>query len=157
MNTNLNRRKSKESKKYTQLTFYPIQAILYNYCPYGSVIWRFVQRRQVKLPKGNTNCWGWTYSHITLIQGQQFFYYTELLQLQLHWQQWPHHRVILPTRVILQGNLIEYYPASEICLPKRCQRVILLVRVILQGNMTEYYPARDTLSTNESSNIAYEY
>ena len=27
----------------------------------------------------------------------------------------------------------------------------------IQGNMTEYYPARDMLSTNEISNIAYDY
>ena len=32
-----------------------------------------------------------------------------------------------------------------------------LARVMLQGNMTEYYPTHDMLATNEISNIAYEY
>ena len=34
---------------------------------------------------------------------------------------------------------------------------ILPVRVILQGDIAEYYPASDMLSTNETSNIAYGY
>ena len=56
--------------------------------------------------------------------------------------------VTLHARVILQGNLIGYYPACEMRLPKWHQRVILLARVILHGYMTEYYYARDMLSTN---------
>ena len=35
--------------------------------------------------------------------------------------------------------------------------LVLLEKVILQGNMTEYYPACDILSTTEISNIAHEY
>ena len=72
-------------------------------------------------------------------------------------QQWRHQKVISNGRVILQVNLIEYYPACEMLLPKWHQMVISLKRVILQGNMTEYYHASDMLLTNEISNIAYEY
>ena len=50
-------------------------------------------------------------------------------------------------------NLKYYCPA----LTEVSQRVTLLAKVIIQGNMTEYYPARDMLSTNDISNIAYEY
>ena len=60
-------------------------------------------------------------------------------------------------RVILQGTLIDYYPADKMRLLKWRQRVILLARVILLGNMTEYYAARNMLSTNVISSIAYEY
>ena len=108
------------------------------------------------LPEGNINCRGWTNRDSSLVQGQHLFSYTDFLQPQLHWQQCRHQRLILRVRVILQGNLIEYYPAHEMRLPKWRQRVILLARAILQG-IAEFYPARDMLSTNEISNIVYEY
>ena len=41
--------------------------------------------------------------------------------------------------------------------PKWRQMIIFLASLIYQGYMTEYYPARDMLSTNEISNIVYEY
>ena len=44
--------------------------------------------------------------------------------------------------------LIAVLSPCEMCLPK-CRQ-----RVILQGNMTEYYSAHDMLSTNEISNTA---
>ena len=88
--------------------------ILYNYCPCARVIWWFVHTMQVLLPEGMpegiSNWRGLSNLHITLVQEQQLFYYTEFLQLRLHWQQWCHQRVIVPARVIWQGNLIEYYP-----------------------------------------------
>ena len=39
----------------------------------------------------------------------------------------------------------------------KVNKIILLARVLLQDDIIEYYPAGDMLSTNEISNIAYEY
>ena len=38
-----------------------------------------------------------------------------------------------------------------------CEVLHVLATIILQGNDAEYYSPRDMLSTNEISNIAYEY
>ena len=52
--------------------------IWYNYCPCVRITWGFVHPRQVILPEGNITCRGWTNRHVTLTQGQQLFYYTDL-------------------------------------------------------------------------------
>ena len=110
------------------------------------------------MSKGNINFRDvtWQIVILSLYKGNNCFC-TEFLKLQLHKQQWRHKRVMLPASVILQGNLIEYYPAREMCLSKWRQRVILLARVMLRGNMIEYYLTYDMLSTNEIFNIANEY
>ena len=61
---------------------HPVLIILYNCCPCVRVTCRFVHPRQVILPegvaRGNISCRGWTNRHVTLTQGQQLFYYTDL-------------------------------------------------------------------------------